>query len=327
MDISKLKKVGISEPAVFGTANSSFTRGMYVNSLSCNPSQAVDTINETTGSLASKRVTKTGIDYELSASFPLEIGDGYGVGDCLASIWGVDTGDGYGATQYTHTFTLGSTVEPPCFNFWTDKDVVNTQLIGFRPASVKFSLTQNDGFIPVEIGGILQTEDKTSCTGDQDLSFTTQPTLSSSQATTVKLNGVQVCFESLEVTITREQEATRCIGASRVIDKLASGKTFGIAISAGGLQFPNETERDKFMATTSSSFELELTDTETVANTMKIVIPKIYYQTWEGADINESDLLRVSISAISNDEDNAVTPAYMELVNVHPNEYDDNSAI
>jgi len=324
MDISKLKKVGV-DLATFGTPSGSFTRGIYVTNFSDNASQSVDTIKETTGSLANKRVTKSGIDFAPSLTFALDVGDddSASIGDFLASVLGLDTGTDEGGGDFKHIFKVLSSIEPPALNIWSDKDTTNKQAVGLRVGSIKLSLGANEGMIPVEVTGISQKN--SDLASDQTLVFSGAPILTPNDATVIKLGGSDVCFESLEITITREQESVRCIGASRYVSNVASGKSFRIELTATGLQFANETEYNKFMATTSSSFELKIVDSD--SHYIHIVIPEMFYNTWEGADISGSDLLRVNIGAIANDEDNSGTPAYVELLNTYGKRYDTGAVI
>lgn len=325
-EISRLKKVGLAlGSSTYGTVSSSFTRGLLVKDFSCSPAQDIKAIPELRGTLDTVRVTKGPITYSAKTSFALDVADATsaGIGDFLGSIYGTDTGTLVAGSPnlYKHKFSLAQTGNPSWLNIWTDKDATSKQYTGFMPASLKVNFSAKEATISCEADGILQTE--STLASDQSLIFSDEPLLTPQGITVLKLGGSSVTtFESIDINLKREQEPIQFLGSSRVIGELVSGKAFSIELSLNGLKFANETERAKFLAVGATSFELKVLDAN--SNYLHFVFPEIYYTTFEGPELNDTDVLRISMAAIvTGDSDNH----YIELQNTYSKGYDDGIVI
>lgn len=322
-DISKLKQVGVAlGSGAYGTASGSFTRGLLVSNLSSNPGQTVEPVPEVRGTLETIRTTKGPIERPLSLAFPLDVGDASSgsVGDFLGSVYGSETPTNVGGGLYKHKFLLGNTGNPSWLNLWTDKDKTSRQIRGFMPGSVKFTVNAAEGQIPVEVEGLAQTEGDL---GAQTLAFADEPIIVPSEATVMKIGGSTVNeVESAEITVMREQEGIMVIKNQRFINELVSGKNFAIALLINGINFTDETERAKFIASNTSSFELKLVDGN--SNYIHFQFPETYYQTFEGPDISGEDVLRISAAMIVTGDD---ANHFIELQNEYNKRYDTGATI
>jgi hypothetical protein len=121
-------------------------------------------------------------------------------------------------------------------------------------------------------------------------------------------------LESVEVNLVREQEAIHTLGNSRSINRLISGKRFLITLTLGGIAFASETERAKFLADTTSAFEMKILDGS--GNYVDFVFPEIVYQTYEGPDIKGEDIERLNIVAIVRG-----TGHHIDIVNAYSSNY------
>ena len=294
----KLKHVGIELGAgAFGSASAAFTHGLCCTSFNCNPKTSVEPIPEVRGKLSTVRVTRNAaIDYDAALVFPLDVGDlaSGNIGHFLQSILGTDIIGGSG--PYQHKFTRADTSEPTWFNLYSDKDATEKQYAGFRANSVKFTLTSGEGQIPVEVGGIVQGE--SALGGAQSLVFSASPILTPQQATTLTIASSPITnFESIEITIARTNERFRAVGSSRLINNQYT-RDFRIDIALSGINFASETERDKFKASpgTASAFNMILTDS--ASNYLHFYFPELYYTLFDGPDINDTELLKISVSQI-----------------------------
>ncbi len=298
MSVSRLQKVGLALGAsTFGTASGAFTRGLLVSEFNVTPSGGAGRVAEVRGTLATNRISIPPLDYDVSMKMPLDLGDASSanIGDILLNIMGTDTVAG--SNPYTHTFTREDSATPDWHNLYSDKNAVNKEYRGFRANSVKFSIKGDASQIDVDVAGLLMTADDLA--GTQSLTFSGSPLVLPSQASTFTIGGSAVAnFDSVEITIFREYQRFHPIGNSRVITN-AYGKTYGIDVALQGLDFANETERAKFLAATSSSLNLILTD----ANSMylRFNLPEVYYSSWEDPAIADTDLLRVSAGMIVTD--------------------------
>jgi hypothetical protein len=293
--VSKLQKVGLALGAgTYGDAAASFTRGLLVSKFDVKPSSKIEGVKEVRGDLSTRRVTVPPIDYEATLGFPLDVGDNASanIGHLLQALFGTDTITG--SSPYTHTFSRQDSSTPTWFNMFCDAASVDKQYTGFRGTSLKFSIKSDSGMIDVEAQGIVK--DEADLVAAQTLAFSGSPLLLPSQATTFTLGGSPVTnFDQLDITIKSEVDRFRPIGTSRAISQ-AYRKDFSIELALQGLAFSDETERAKFKAVTSSSFNLILTDSN--LNYLRFNFPEIYFTGWEGPSINDTDLLRISAAAL-----------------------------
>lgn len=299
MSISRLQKVGVAlGTSSYGTAAASFTRGLLVSSLSVQPKGDPQRVAEVRGDLSTRRVTIPVIDFDATLKFLLDTGDANsaGIGDFLANVLGTDTKTG--SNPYVHTFTRLDSATPSWHNIYSDKDAVNKQYTGFRVSSVKFSIKGDAEQIDVEVAGVVK--DESVLADAQTLSFSSAPLIPPSQASTFTIaDGAVTNFDQVDITIFREIQRFHPISNSRRISAGYS-KTFGIDIAMQGLQFAAETERNKFLAVSSSSLNLILTDS--ASNYLRFNFPEMFYSSWPNeSDINDTDLLRFSCAAIVTD--------------------------
>lgn len=290
--ISKLQKVGIAlGSSTYGTAAGSFTRGLLVRDFSVNPSDGAKPISEVRGDLSTRRVGLPPLDFDASFKFPLDVGDSASanIGDFLLSVMGADSVAG--SNPYQHTFTRQDSATPPWHNIYSDKDVTdNKQYTGFRADSVKFSIDGGASEIGVEVGGVVK--DEAVLGGVQSLSFSGSPLLLPSQAGTFTIGIASVVnFDKVDITIKRGQTRFHPVGNSRRITN-AYTKDFSIELGMQGIDFTDEVERAKFLAGTSSIFNLILTDAN--SNYLRFNFPEFYYQSWKGPDIADTELLRIN---------------------------------
>lgn len=322
-EVSRLQELGVElNTGAYGTTVASFTRGLLVTGFDSNLAQTVEPVPEVRGNLETRRVTQGPQDHAATLSFALDVGGSAsgGIGDFLGSIYGKDTGTDPGGGDFDHKFTLLNDAQPSQLNFWSAKDQDAKQYRGFRPGSVKFTFGSGEGMSTVEVEGILKDTEELAT---QTLVFANMPLILPSQATTFKVGGVAITnFETVEITITREQEPFRPIGNSKKINELFSGKEFKIEIVLAGLDFANETEKDKFAAVTSSSFELIFTDAS--GNTLDFDFPEIFYQVFDGPAINDTDILKVSATSIVTGD---AANHSISLRNQFNKQYDDGTTI
>ena len=321
-EISRLCNVGIKLGGTsYGALPTSYSRGLLVKSFDANPGSEVAPVPEVRGKLATMRVTIPPVSYAPKLNFALDVGDplSAGIGDFLASVYGKETGTKDGS-NYKHKFQLKNTGQPPWLNIWSDKDAVPKQVVGFRVGSLKMVIDAKQGLIPVDVTGMAKDE---SNLASQSLAFSDEALLTPHMATILKLGGASVeTFESIELTLIREQEGLNFVGSSRTIGDAVSGKSFAFEIVLNGLNFADETERAKFKAVGTSSFELKLIDP--AGNYLHCVAPQINYKSFEGPGINDADLLRLSIAAfVTGDEANH----YIELQNLYTRTYDTDTLI
>ena len=222
--------------------------------------------------------------------------------------------------DYKHKFTLKNTGQPCFLDIWSDKDQTHKVLLSNRVQSVKFSIDGKQGLINADVSMTAKDE---AALVDQTLAFSDEPLLTPHMATVFKVGGASVTnFESVEITLSREQESLMFIGNSRVTGDVVSGKTFMFDIVLSGLNFADETERAKFKANGSTSFELKLVDPNT--NYLHFVCPEIYYKTFDGPSISDTDLLRISLAAFVTGSD---TAHYIELQNRYTKNYETGATI
>jgi hypothetical protein len=328
VDVSQLTKVGVAlGSGAYGTASGSFTRGILASAFGgVSPQHTVNRVPSVRGDMSTQKTTKGPIRYPgLAMTFPLDVGNltSASIGDFLASIFGNESGVDEGAGIYSHQFDIQSATDtPPWLNLWSDKDAVNKQIQGLRVGSLEFSLDGNadDGVIPVTVGGICQTESDLSA--DQSLVFSDEPLLTPADASTISIGGAVTNFDILTITITRGQVGFKPISNVRTINELISGTEFSMIITAEGLNFATETERDKFKGNNSTSFALTLTDSN--SNFLQVTAPVVDYQTFDGPDISDTDILKISCAMIVKD---APGDFYVKLQNEYSNKYTDGSAI
>ena len=299
MSVSRLQKVGVALGAsTYGTAAASFTRGLLCSAFNITPKADPQRVSEVRGAMSTIRLTKPVIDYDASLKFPLDTGDSTsaGLGDFLASVMGVDTKTG--SNPYVHTFTRLDSATPSWLNLYSDKDADNKQYTGFYANSVKLSITGDAEQIDVEVAGIVK--DVSELADAQSIVFSAAPLIVPSGASTFTIAGGAVTnFDQVDITIFRDIQRFHPIGNSRVISA-AYAKNYGIDVAMQGLQFAAETERDKFIAMTSSAMNLILTDS--ASNYLRFNFPEMFYSSWpDESNINDTDLLRFSCGAIVTD--------------------------
>jgi len=279
-NVSSLQQVGLELGAGnYGTAATSFARGLMVTSFTANPgAQSVDRVPEVKGTLGISRVTKGPLDWDVSLGFPLDVSTtgGAGIGDFLASLMGTDTGSLAGGV-YTHKFTVAETALTPWLNLYSTKDYVPKQVSGFKCNSIKFSIKSSDGMIGVEVGGVAQGESDLAAT--QTLTFAAAPLMIPSNVTTFTVGGTAVTnFESVDITLKSENDKFRALGTSRGITN-AYRKAWSVEIALSGLNFASETQRTAYTNVTSSAFNLVLTDSG--SKTISFVFPETHIKTVE----------------------------------------------
>ncbi len=322
--VSRLKKVGLAlGTGTFPAAAAAFTRGLFVQSFSSDPSQDVKPVEEITGKLLKKRATRGVIDYKPKLEFALDCGDGYGahIGDFLASLLGTETPTNVGGGVYKHRLSINDTAEPSWLNLWSDKDPVVKQYYGFRPGSCKISLAAKDGEIKVSVDGVLVgTIDGY---GSQTLAYTDEQILTAHDATVVTLGGATVTsFEKMDIEIKRGQEAQHFIGNSRLIGGLRSGKDFSATISFESVVFADETEKNKFLANTSGNFELKLVSPSGAY--IDFVFGTMMYDKFEGPALKGSDILTQSGASFACGLEAAL---YIDIQNGYGYRYDTGAVI
>lgn len=322
-NISQLQQVGVVLGAsTYGTAAASFTRGLIVSNYTANPAaQTVDRVPEVRGSLATMRVTKGPLDYEVTIGFPLDVSavNAGGIGDFLASLMGTDTGSVAGGT-YTHRFTVSETALPPWLNLYSTKDYVPKQITGFRVNQIKISIKAGDGYIPVEVTGIAK--DESDLAAAQILTFASAPLIIPSNTTTFTVGGVAVDnFESVDITLKNEVERFRPVGSSRTI---ANGyrKAWSTEIAMAGLNFSSETQRTAYKNVTSSAFNLVLTDS--ASKTFTVALPETYIKAFEGPNVADTDLMKINMTMFST---GTLANQYVELKNNYNLRYDTGASI
>jgi hypothetical protein len=295
-EAGKLSKLGIElGSGTYGDPSAAFTHGLLVSEFKCNPKIDVKPAAVVDGTMQVRKVTRPPIKMDFGMKFPLDLGDNASanIGQLLAGILGDDAISGSG--PYLHTLTRLDSSTPPWFNFWSDKDVDDKQYKGARFGQVKFNLKGGDGQIDVEASGIVKEDAELA--GPQALVFSGSPLVVPSQASTLTLGGAPVTnFDGLSIAFTRELEGFHPVGNSRYAGKILAKGPLLIELTAEGLDFAAETERDKFIAGTSSAFNLILTDS--LANYLRFNFPEIYHTAWEGPDISEGDLKRVSMAGL-----------------------------
>ncbi|MFA6198648.1 MAG: phage tail tube protein [Patescibacteria group bacterium] len=293
MSVSKLQQVGlkVGGTTAYATASTTFTRGLLVRTFDVNPTDGAAPVSEVRSKFGPNRVGLPMIDFDAAITFPLDVGDNASgnIGDFLNGVFGTDAVSGTG--PYLHTFSRNDTALPKYLNLYSDKDIDNKQYTGFRTEQVKFTIDAGSPEIGVEISGVFK--DESEYAGAQTLTYSGSPLLLPSQATTLTLAGNAVTtFSKIEITVKRTLERFHAVGSSRRISN-AYSKDFSIDIACEGLDFTAETERDKFIAGTSTAFNLILTDSN--ANYLRFNLPTVYYQSWKGPDINDSELLKVNL--------------------------------
>lgn len=317
---SKLKKVGVAlGSGTYGDASLAFTRGLLVSDFDANPSQSVEPVGEVRGTLNTIRTTKGPIEHKAKLSFPLDAGDATSasIGDFLASILGAEAGSIVSA-KYKHRFTSNDDCEPAWFNIWSDKDATPKQYCGFRASNLKLTFDSKEGVVPCEVEGQFKNESNLAA---QSLVFSAAPLMVPSMIGTLTLGGSAIAdLESVEFNIARGMEGINTLGTSRYINRLNSGKSLLLTLAMNGIAFTTETERAKFLANTSSSFGLKLTDGSSYY--LELTFPEMYFQTFEGPSLKGEDVLRVSLAAIVTGS--AWT---IDLYNLYPNLYTTGVAI
>jgi hypothetical protein len=323
-NVGALSKVGVALGASsYGTAASSFTRGLLVSSFTANPgSQSVDRVPEVGGTFRTRRVTKGPIDYEASLGFALDVGDAAsaGIGDFLACLMGTDTGTLVAGPKYKHKFTTSASAVPAWLNLWSDKDDVFKQICGYRPNSIKVTINSGEGQSKVEVGGIAKTE--SDLNSDQTLVFSDEPLILASQATAFTVGGSTVTnFDSAEFTFSIDAERFRAISSSRDITN-AYKKSLRCQCALSGLTFGTETERAKFKATSSSSLVLTLTDPN--SNYITFNFSEAYWSGFEGPNIDDTGLLKMSGTLMATGDPANI---WVEIQNTYDKRYDTGATI
>lgn len=293
---SRLKKIGIElGVAPYGTPATTFTHGLLASAFSCNPKTEVKGVPEVRGDFSTRRVTtKAALDHDLALSFPLDLGDttSGNIGQFLAAIFGIDTKTGSGPS-YIHTFSRADVSDPVWFNLFADKDFSPKQYLGFRAQTLKFSLKAGEGLINVDVSGIVKGE--SDLTNPGVLVFSAAPIVSPQEASVLTFGADTAGFEELNITITRDVQRYRVIGASRLINN-ALTKSFQIQVDAKGLVFASEVTRAKFLAGTSDSLALTLSDP--TINSLAFNFGELYHTAYDGPDIKDTDLLNVSLASL-----------------------------
>lgn len=302
---SRLKKMGIEVgTGQFGSASTTFTHGLLGSALSVNPKTDVKAVPEVRGGFMTRRVTtNAGIDRDLTVNFPLDLGDmaSGNVGQFLAAIFGVDTVGAAVGGIYPHVFTRLDDSQPPWFNIYSDKDPVPKQYMGFRPKTVKFTLKAGEGLIDTAVTGAVQSEETFSNPGT--LVFSGSPIVTPQQVT-VSVGLCDVFYEEITLEITRDNEAFRIVGPSRDIHDLLT-KSFQIKLTCKGLVMPSEVIRNAFLAGTSDQIVLTLTDG--AGKTLVFNFPEMFYTVYDGPDLKDTDILKVSIDSIVTNDNYNVT--------------------
>jgi hypothetical protein len=296
--ISQLQQSAVAlGTSTYGTAAVSFARGLLVTNLTANPaSQTVDRVPEVRGTLATTRVTKGGLDYDVTLGFPLDVSatGAAGIGDFLAALMGSDAGSVAGGV-YTHAFTVSESSTPAYLNLYSTKDYVPKQIIGFRPTTIKFTIKEGDGFIPVEVVGIAK--DESDLVAGQSLTFAAMPLMLPSNITTITVGGAAATnFEQVTITLKNDIERFRTLGTTRTINN-AYRKTWSTEIALAGLNFANETQRTAYKDVTASAFNLLLTDSG--AKTIQFAFPETHVKAFEGVNIADTDLLKINMTMFS----------------------------
>jgi hypothetical protein len=282
-----------------------------VSAFSCNPKIPTAPVPEVRGTFNTLRVQKkVAKDFDCAMTFPLDCGDNAGgdVGALLHAILGTDTISGSG--PYAHRFTLLDDSQPPYLNLYSDKDVTNPkQYTGFRPQSLDFKLKAGDGLINVDAKGIVVDE---AIIASQTLVFSGSPVVSPQEAVLSNTDGA-ILWEEMSITLTRDVERRRVIGASRLVRDTPS-KGFGIKFTGKGLQFANETIRNRFMTSAADLLTLTLTDSN--SNYLKFNFPEMYFDDFTGPDIKDKTLLDVSMGGFITN-----STYYVELQNARSTGY------
>jgi len=286
----KLSTIGIKKEGSFGVAESTITTGICVNSFSVNPAITAEKVPETNGILMAKRSSAGNIGYEISFSFFLDEGDPTAIGQMLAGVFGKDTITGAG--PYVHTFAQVNTATPISWTIHRNTGTLLKSYAGFRVGSVKFAITAGDPRIMVEVAGIAKVE---ATQGSQSLVFPTTALFLPSEVD-FKIDTVSnTDFESIELTITREQEGVNTLNNSRNVDNIYSTDIV-ISGSISGIEPSTTTLRDKFVAqhdNTAERFDIDLNITKG-AKILEIDLPKCFFETFEGSDIDLGAVNRVS---------------------------------
>jgi len=320
--VSTLKKVGVNlGSGDYGDVSSNFTRGLLVSAFSSNIEQSVEKVSAISGKFGAPRVSKGGLNYNPSLTFPLDLGDNEsaGIGDFLACIFGAEVGVAV-SSNFLHTFSPENSCTAPWLNLWSDKDIKSKQVTGFKPNSIKITLNSGEGSIQCEVSGIAKSE--SDLIADQTLVFSTVEMLTPDMTTLLQLGGASATnIDNVEITLTNEIEGFRPLGVSRDISK-AFKKNIGIEISVSGLAFEDEIERDKWKNVTDTSFALTITDPDT--NYLAITLAEAHWNSNEGADINEEDLLKMSGTIFATGDESGWIVA---LKNKYSKSYVDGSAI
>ncbi len=297
---SRLKKMAmeIGTGSLGANAATIMTHGLLGSALSINPKTDVKAVPEIRGGFMTRRVTTNGgITRDLNISFPLDCGDlaSANVGQFLAAIFGVDTVGAPVSGIYPHVFSRLDDSQPPWFNIYSDKDPVAKQYTGFRAKTLKFTLKAGDGLINVDCTGSVKSE--SNFTNPGTLSFSSTQPVTPQQATLTIGSGA-VNFEEITIEIMRDTEAFRVIGPSRDIADLLT-KGFQIKLDFKGLTFADDTMRARFLAGTSDSMALTLTDGATTPNSLVFNFPEIFYTVFDGPDLKDQDILKISVSALA----------------------------
>ena len=317
-DVSALQQIGVElGSGTYGTASSSFTRGLLAGSLANNMTQSVDRVPEVSGSLATRRVGKGPLDFETSLSTFLDVGSNLsaGIGDFLAALMGTDTGS-LAAGVYTHKFTVSESAYPPWLNIYSTKDYVPKQILGFAPSQIKFSIKAGESWIPVEISG--SSKDEADLVAAQTLTYASAPLMVPSNITALTIGGTNVLctdYESIDITLKNEQEKKRVLCNSRTgVRPVRKGWSVEIAIA--GFNPQSETLRTAFKDVTASSFGLTLTDSG--SKTIQFAFPETYAKSYEGPSISDQDLLKVNVAMIAT---GTLANQYIEIKNSYAKNY------
>lgn len=321
--ISALQQAGVALGAApYGTAATSFARGLIVSSFTSNPAaQSVERVPEVRGTLGINRVTKGPLDYEVSLGFPLDVStnNAAGLGDFLAALMGTDTGT-VAAGVYTHKFTVSESSTPAYLNLYSTKDYVAKQVQGFRPTQIKVSLKSGDGFVPVEVSGKAQTESDLAAA--QTLTFPAAPLIVPSNVTAMSVGGLAVTnFDTCDITLKNEQEAFRPLSSSRNVGEVYR-KAWSVEIALSGLNFASETQRTAYKDVTSSAFLLTLTDSG--AKTITFAFPETYITAFEGPNVSDQDMLKINMTMMAT---GTLANQYVELKNTYTKRYDTGASI
>jgi hypothetical protein len=308
--------------STYATVSAAFTRGLMVSNFNAGPGkQKVDGVPEIRNKLEINRVTKGPIDYDASLSFPLDVGDATSasIGDFLGSLFGTDTGS-VSTGVYTHLFTVLESSQPSYLNLYSTKDAINKQCVGFVPVELKLTIKQTEGLITCDVSGFYQSE--SDLVAAQSVVFSGEQCMLPSQATLLKIAGSSVAntqWETCTITIKRDYDKGRFIGTSRnIADRY--GKNFRTTVDLEGIEFADDTERAKFIANTTSSFQITLT--ESANHTLDLTLPTTYYTTWDGVNLNNEDVMKIKVSMLATGTAQTCT-----LKNVFAARYDNGAAI